>query len=118
VTNAELARIARVIESLIERRFDRIDKKLNKQQKELRHIMLGADQFKTDLAGFLSAFGDLITAVDNYLANTAPADFTDVDQQVLDAAQQASAELAKLNPPTPAPVAAKAIAKHAKGPKA
>lgn len=59
-------------------------------------------QFDTDLADFLKAFGDLITAIESGIGSQAPADLSAEDQQIKDAAATAAAELAKLNPPPPA----------------
>ena len=76
-----------------------INRKVNK-------MAVSQAQFDTDLAGFLTAFGNLITAIDNALANIAPADLSAEDTQIQAAAAAAAAELNKLNPPTPVPAPA------------
>ncbi len=63
--------------------------------------------FDTDLAAFLAAFGNLITAVDALIAKgSAAADLTAEDTQVQTAAAAVAAELNKLNPPAPVPTPA------------
>src|SRR5438105_1598006 len=75
-------------------------------EKEIDNMAVTQAQFDTDLAGFLGAFQNLITAVDTLIASSAPADLTAEDQQVVAAAAAAAAELNKLNPPTPVPAPA------------
>jgi hypothetical protein len=79
-------------------------KQLDRIEQNTKQIMINQAQFDTDLAGFLTAFGNLITAVDNYISSQTPADLTAEDNQLLTAAQTAATELNKLNPPAPVPV--------------
>jgi hypothetical protein len=53
----------------------------------------------TDLAGLMTAFTALLTAVDAAIAAKPAADLTAEDQQVKDLAAAAGAELAKISPP-------------------
>ena len=69
--------------------------------KRIDKMAISQAQFDTDLADFLKAFGDLITAIESGIGSQAPADLSAEDQQIKDAAVTAAAELAKLSPPPP-----------------
>jgi hypothetical protein len=83
----------------------RIDKKLDRILKGVKQVAIDQETFDTDLAGLVSSVGDLVSAVDSWIAAHPEADFSAEDQSVQDAAAAIKAELDKLNPsvPTPAP---------------
>lgn len=88
--------------------FNRLQENLTEIRKEIKTMAIDQATFDTDLAGLISSFGTLVTAVDAFIASHPAADLTPEDQAVRDAAAAVADELNKLNPPTPVPTPAPA----------
>lgn len=92
----------------------KLKRQLEKLTKKGHNIMIDQATFETDLKAFLTGVGDLITAIENKIANTPAADFTADDQAVQASAVNVATEINKLNPPTPVPIPASLKHKHGK----
>src|SRR5438477_13205923 len=68
-----------------------------KLKERIKTMAIDQKTFDTDLAAFIAAFGQLVTAVDNLIASKPAADLTTEDQTLLTAAATVAAELNTLN---------------------
>jgi predicted nucleic acid-binding Zn-ribbon protein len=90
----------------MEDQFEKLNKKLDRLQKEVHKMAVDQATFDTELAALVQAITDLDTAVDAFIASQpAGVDLTAEAASVASASAAVAAELAKIAPAPPAPVA-------------
>src|SRR6266403_514301 len=79
--------------------FNRLQENLTEIRKEITQMAIDQATFDTDLAALVTSVGNLVAAVDAFIASHPATDLTAEDQAVATAAASVADELNKLNPP-------------------